>query len=127
MRIKIIAVNALIMAVVGLLSFWLMRTALNAATTDKATLSADARRDVNGAAAKLQLDALRAERWLAAKAAETSTIESLTKATENARADAATRRCDDIVSQTKAASLFDGTVPTLAALVDKEGKIVGRN
>jgi hypothetical protein len=127
MRIKIIAVNALIVAIVGLLSFLLVRSSLSAATGNKDTLAAEAQNDVNGAAARLQLDGLRAERWLAAAAAEPATGDAFAKATPGAKADAATKRCDDLVSKMKNAPLFDRNVPTLVALVDTSGKVVGRN
>jgi hypothetical protein len=127
MRIKIIAVNALIVAMVGLLSFLLVRAAVGAATSNKDQLTAEAQNNVNGAAGRLQLDGLRAERWLAATASEPATVDTLTKATEAARGDAATKRCDDLFSRMKNASLFDRNVPTLVALVDTRGRIVGRN
>ncbi|MGD0676201.1 MAG: MXAN_5187 C-terminal domain-containing protein [Polyangiaceae bacterium] len=127
MRIKLIAVNALIVVVVGLLSFLLVRSSLSTATSDKDQLAADAENDVNGAASRLQLDGLRAERWLAAAAGESATIDALSKATPSARGDAATTRCDDLVSRTKNAPLFERNVPTLVAMVDPSGRIVGRN
>jgi hypothetical protein len=127
MRIKIIAVNALIVAIVGLLSFLLVRSSLSAATGNKDTLAAEAGNAVNGAASRLQLDGLRAERWLAAAAAEPANADALSKATPAARSDAATKRCDDLVSKMKNEPLFDRNVPTLVALVDSSGKIVGRN
>jgi hypothetical protein len=127
MRIKIIAVNALIVAVVGLLSFLLVRSSVGAATSNKDELTAGAQGDVNGAAGWVQLDGLRAERWLAAAATEPATTDALTKATASARGDAATKVCDDLVSRTKNAPLFERNVPTLVALVDPSGRIVGRN
>lgn len=127
MRIKIIGVNALIVAMVGLLSFLLVRSALSSATGNKDQLTMEARNDVNGAASQLQLDGLRAERWLAAAAAEPATSDALTKASVSARGEAATKRCDDLVSKMKNAALFEKNVPTLVALVDASGKIVGRN
>jgi methyl-accepting chemotaxis protein len=127
MRIKIIAVNALIVALVGLLSFLLVRSAIGSATSNKNQLTAEAQNDVNGAAGRLQLDGLRAERWLAAAASEQATLDALTKASPSARGDAATKRCDDLVSKMKNAALFERNVPTLVALVDFSGKIVGRN
>jgi len=127
MRIKIIAVNALIVAVVGLLSFLLVRSAVGAATSNKDQLTAGAQGDVNGAAGWVQLNGLRAERWLAAVASEPATIDALSKATASARGDAATKVCDDLVSRTKNAALFEKNVPTLVALVDSSGRIAGRN
>ena len=91
MRIKIIAVNALIVAVVGLLSFLLVRSSVSAATSNKDQLTAGAQGDVNGAAGWVQLDGLRAERWLAAVANEPATLDALSKATAAARGDAATQ------------------------------------
>ena len=91
MRIKIIAVNALIVAVVGLLSFLLVRSSVGAATSNKDQLTAGAQGDVNGAAGWVQLDGLRAERWLAAVANEPATVDALSKATASARGDAATQ------------------------------------
>jgi hypothetical protein len=127
MRIKIVAVNALIVVIVGVLSFLLVRSALNAATSDKNQLAAEAQNDVNGAAGRFQLDGLRAERWLAAAAIEPANGDALSKATQAARGDAATKRCDDLVSHMKNAPLFERNVPTLVALVDVSGRIVGRN
>jgi len=127
MRIKIIAVNALIVAMVGLLSFLLVRSALGSAAGNSDQLSQEAQNGVNGAAGRLQLDGLRAERWLAAAATEQATVDAMSKASPSARADAAQRRCDDLVSKMKNATLFEKNVPTLVALVDASGKIVGRN
>ena len=47
------------------------------ATSNKDQLTAEAQNDVNGAAARLQLDGLRAERWLAGEAAEPATLDAL--------------------------------------------------
>jgi hypothetical protein len=127
MRIKIIAVNALIVALVGLLSFLLVRASLSSATGSKDQATLEVQNDVNGAAGRLQLDGLRTERWLSAAAGEQPTIDALQKASPSARGDAATKRCDDLVSKMKSAPLFEKNVPTLVALVDSSGKILGRN
>ncbi len=127
MRIKIIAVNALIVVMVGLLSFMLVRSSVAAATSNKDQLTAGAQGDVNGAAGWVQLNGLRAERWLAAISSGPTTVDALTKATASARGDAATRACDELVSRMKNAPLFERNVPTLVALVDTNGRIVGRN
>jgi methyl-accepting chemotaxis protein len=126
MRIKIIAVNALIVAIVGLLSFLLVRSSLGSATSNKDQIAA-AQEDANGAAGQLQLDGLRAERWLAGGSTGQGALDALVKATASARGEAATKHCDDLVSKMKNASLFERNVPTLVAIVDSSGKIVGRN
>src|SRR5260370_28995621 len=127
MRIKVGAVNALIVVIVGVLSFLLVRSALSTATSNKNQLAAEAQNDVNGAAGRFQLDGLRAERWLAAAAIEPANGDALSKATQAARGDAATKPCDDLVSHMKNAPLFERNVPTLVALVDVSGRTVGRN
>jgi hypothetical protein len=127
LRIKIIAVNALIVALVGLLAFLLVRSSLGSVAGNKDQLTLEAQNDVNGAAGRLQLDGLRAERWLAGAATEAATLDALAKATANARAEAATKRCDDLVSRMKNEPLFEKNVPTLVAFVDTQGRIVGRS
>ena len=67
MRNKIIAVNAVIVLIVGLLAFAIVRTQLAVETSSTDQLKRSAQRDAAGAAAQLQLDGLRAARWLAMK------------------------------------------------------------
>src|ERR1700730_16441805 len=112
MRIKIIAVNALIVAIVGLLSFLLVRSSLGSAPRNKDQLSSDAQENANGAAGRFQLDGLRAERWLAGASTSQGALDALAKATASARGEAATKNCDDLVSRMKNASLFERNVPT---------------
>ena len=67
---------------------------------------------MNGAAGWLQLDGLRAERWLAAvgdRAGDRTTRSPRRR--PRPAGDAATKRCDDLVSQTKNAPLFERNVP----------------
>lgn len=124
MRNKIIAVNAVIVLIVGLLGFAIVRTQLAAETSSTDQLKKSAQRDVAGAAAKLQLDALRTERWLAMKANEPATRAALGKATPAARGDAARQLADQIAT---AAAGALGAKPSIVAVVDNAGKIVGRN
>lgn len=124
MRNKIIAVNAVIVLIVGLLAFAIVRTQLAAATSSTEQLKRSAQNDATAAAAKLQLTALRTERWLATKAVEPDTRAVMTKATTEAQGDAATAVCDRIASSAGDAL---GAKPSLVAIVDNGGKIVGRN
>ncbi len=124
MRNKIIAVNAVIVLIVGLLAFAIVRTQLSLATSSTEQLKRSAQRDAVSIAAKLQLDGLRAERWLSAKAAEPATRAALTKATPDARSDAARQLSDQIANAAPAAL---GTKPSIVAVVDGNGKILGRN
>jgi hypothetical protein len=125
MRNKIIAVNAVIMLIVGLLSFTIVWTQLSLATSSTEQLKKTAQRDAISVAARLQLDGLRAERWLAAKAAEPNTRALLSKgATADARSDAARQLSDQIVNVAPAAL---GTKPSVVGVIDSNGKILARN
>ncbi len=124
MRNKIIAVNAVIVLIVGLLAFAIVRTQLGAETSSSDALKKSAKADVAGAAAKLQLDGLRVERWLAVKAAEPAARQWMTRATKDAQSDAARQVADQIASSAGGAI---GTKPSIVAIVDNSGKIVGRN
>src|SRR6476659_8820724 len=114
MRNKIIAVNAVVVLIVGLLAFAIVRTQLSLATSSTDQLKRSAQRDAVGVAAKLQLDGLRAERWLAAPA----TRATLTKATPDARAEAARQLSDQIANAAGAAL---GAKPSIVAVVDSSG------
>lgn len=124
MRNKIIAVNAVIVALVGLLAFVIVRTQLSAATTSPELLKRSAQQDAGAVSAKLQLNGLRAERWLGGKALEPSTRAALSKATPDARGDAATALCDQLASAAVGAL---GVRPSIVAVIDQSGRIVGRN
>jgi hypothetical protein len=127
MRNKIIAVNAVIVLIVGLLSWVLMRQAVTSAASNTGQLLGEAKHDVQGAAARLQLDALRAERWLTAKATESNTLDTFQKSTDSARREAATALCDRILSDARGNAAFEGTMPAVVMLIDENGKLVGRN
>jgi hypothetical protein len=127
MGTKIIAVNAAIVLIVGLLSFFLMRSAVVSAASDVPTMLAEAKHDASGASARLELDALRVERWLSAKAATPAAREPLDKADPAASGDAATALCDRIVADAKTSDVFQGGSPSLVVLVDAAGKVRGRN
>src|SRR5688572_10454322 len=101
MRNKIIAVNAAIIILIGLLAFVLVRGALVSASSNSVQMAAAAKRDAQSASARLQLDGLRMERWLATKAAEPQSLEVLAKASPTARADAATALSDALLSAAK--------------------------
>ena len=124
MRNKIIAVNAVIVLIVGLLAFAIVRTQIAAETSSTDQLKRSAQRDVVGAAAQLQLDGLRTERWLTAKSNEPATRAVLARATPEARSDAARQLCEQIAA---AAAGAIGAKPTVVAIVDPVGKIIGRN
>jgi hypothetical protein len=125
MRNKIVVVNAVIVLIVGLLSYVIVNAALTSTAGNHAQLTERAKHDAQGAAARLQLDGLRAERWLSQKTSET--LEALYKASPNARGEAATKLADDVLNAAKSAPAFEGAVPSLVVLVDWGGRVIGRN
>lgn len=124
MRNKIIAVNAAIVLIVGLLSFVIVRQSTLAAATSPERIKSRTERDAQAVSARLQLDGLRIERWLAQKATEPAALEVFNKASDGAKGDAATAFCDSVAGSAKSAF---STAPSLVAFVDGNGKIVGRN
>ena len=124
MRNKIIAVNAAIVLIVGLLSFVIVRQSTLAAATNPERIKTHTERDAQAVSARLQLDGLRIERWLAQKATEPAALEVFNKASDGAKGDAATAFCDSVAGAAK--SVFS-TSPSLVAFIDANGKIVGRN
>jgi hypothetical protein len=124
MRNKIILVNVIIVLIVGLLSWVLVRSSLNAAAANSAQVANDAKHAALGASARLQLDALRTERWLSIRATEPATIDAVNRGTATAQGEAATQRCDAVASSAK--GVLD-SAPSLVAIVDSNGKTVGRN
>jgi hypothetical protein len=124
MRNKIILVNAIIVLIVGLLSWVLVRSSLNAAVDNSVQVADDAKHGVLGASSRLQLDALKTERWLSIRAAEAATLDAVNRGTASAQQDAATARCDAVASVARGA--FE-SAPSLVVMVDAGGKTVGRN
>lgn len=127
MRNKIILVNAIIVAIVGLLAFVLMRSTILSAASNPEKLLAESKHDAQGASSRLHLDGLRVERWIGEKAAESATLDAFGKADPNAAGAAATTLCDSLASQAKGAPDLQGTVPSMVMLVDANGKVIGRN
>jgi hypothetical protein len=127
MRNKIIVVNAIIMAIVGALSFVMMRSAIVSAASNTPALLDAAKHSALGASARLQVDGLKVERWLTVKAAEPAASDALNKADPTAAGVAATQLCDAIVAAAKTAPDFDGRVPSLVLLTDQNGITLGRN
>jgi hypothetical protein len=130
MRLKIIIPNAIVVLLVGLLSYFMVRQRVSAATPQEISDGkAGVARGAAGAAGALQLQLLRAERWLA----ENGTSDVLRDRLENlslddrARRKKATDTLNDLKSVAKQATTFFPVPPDLAAIVDKNGKAAGRS
>ncbi|HEY1955245.1 MAG TPA: hypothetical protein VGH28_06525 [Polyangiaceae bacterium] len=127
MRNKIIVVNAIIVAIVGVLAFVMMRASITSAASNTQALLDTAKHSALGASARLQVDGLKVERWLTVKAAEPAAADPLNKADPTAAGAAATQLCDAIVGAAKTAPDFEGRVPSLVLLTDANGITIGRN
>jgi hypothetical protein len=127
MRWKIIAVNSLIVLLVGLLSYALLRASLGDLATNQAQLQGAAERSLAAANSKLELDALRTERWLDAKTNYQSTRDVFKTGTVKARQEAATTAANMLRADAVASPVFAGMAPTLVAVVDASGVVLGRD
>jgi hypothetical protein len=125
MRLKIIIVNAGIVAIVAVLSFVLLATGLKSVVSDPAMRKAEVERSIRSANAQLELDGLLAERWLAEQAARKDVRDVFLGGTERARADSATAQADKI--RDSAMSKFARLAPSMVLLVDAQGVALGRN
>ncbi|MEJ7727854.1 MAG: hypothetical protein WKG00_01430 [Polyangiaceae bacterium] len=122
MRGKIIAVFAVIVLIVGGLSYALTRATLG----DLAT-PGDAPRALAAGILQLKVDGLVLERWLAEQVGSPRVREPFQAGTANARAEAATAAANVIRDAAAAAPELAGISPALVVLVDKAGVVVGRN
>lgn len=122
MRGKIIAVFALVVLIVGGLSYALMRGAL-------ADLSGpnEAPRALAGAMAQLQVDALVLERWLDGRAVDPKLREPFNAGTAPARAEGATSVANGLRDAAASAPELEKLGPSLVVLVDARGVVLGRN
>ncbi|MCA9643111.1 MAG: hypothetical protein KC492_20575, partial [Myxococcales bacterium] len=127
MRGKIIIVNAGIVLVVGLLSYFLLLTALKDVVSNPQTRKSDVERAIKSANARLALDALRLERWLATQA-DTKEVQGVFAAgTEQAKSEAATAQANKIRDAAVGDAQFARMAPSLVLFVDSAGVSLGRN
>ncbi len=128
MRLKIILPNAIIVLLVGLLSFFVVRQRLTT-LEDPAAVKKSAERAALGVGGALQLQLLRAERWLA----EHGTTEDLRDRLANVgledkgRREKTTNALGELKRFAADAKSVFADPPDLAAVVDKNGKAVGRS
>jgi hypothetical protein len=89
--------------------------------------SGQSRRAVTSAVAQLQVEGLRIERWLAGQTDKDHVFDAFEAGTPKARSDAATTAANTIENLAKAASPFATIQPSLIAVFDAKGVVVGRN
>src|SRR5262249_54213621 len=122
MRGKIIAVFAVVVLIMGSLSYALTRATLGDLSTP-----GEAPRALAAASAKLQLDGLVLERWLATRANDPRLREPFNAALASARAEGATSFANQIRDLAAASPDLSGLSISLVVLVDKNGIVLGRN
>lgn len=127
MRSKIIGLYAAIVLMVGVLSYVVVKYSLGSALGDTSQLLAGAQREAAGAAARLELDGLRGQRWLLERAMEASSADALSGATAAARENGARKLSDAVLAAAKQTRVFPASVPAFTMVVDAEGKVVGRS
>jgi hypothetical protein len=127
MRWKIIAVNSIIVLLVGVLSYALLRAGLGDLASNPTQLKAEAERALAAANSKLELDAVRTERWLATMANEKPSREIFKAGTISARQEEATEVANRLLSAAVGNPVFFQMTPTLVAVVDANGILLGRN
>ena len=122
MRGKLIAVFAVVVLVVGGLSYALTRATLGDLSTPGETPRALA-----GAAAQLHVDGLEVERWLAAEVQNPKLREPFNAGTESARFEGGRQNADRLRdAAVKTADLAALSIQ-LVAIIDKNGKVLARN
>ncbi|MCC6525715.1 MAG: hypothetical protein IT373_23905 [Polyangiaceae bacterium] len=120
MRERIIAVFAVVVLVVVVLSFVIMRASLGDLGNKN-----EAPRAATAAVALLQVDALRTERWLAHQAATSRELATLFEVPDGqARGEGATKVADSLH---EVARIALPVAPERVVLVDIKGVVVGRN
>jgi hypothetical protein len=122
MRGKIIAVFALVVLVVGGLSY-----ALTRATLGDGFSPGDATRAQAAAAAELQLQGLQLERWLAAQGTSPAAREPFALGTQEAKGDAATAVANKLRESAASNPEFAAMSLQLIVLLDPSGVVIGRN
>lgn len=127
MRGKIIIVNAGIVLVVGLLSYFLLLTALKDVVSNPQNRKSDVERAIKSANARLALDALRLERWLGSQADTKEVQDVFGAGTEKAKSEAATAQANKIRDAAVADAQFARMAPSLVLFVDDSGVALGRN
>lgn len=127
MRAKIIWVNGGIMAVVTLITFFLVRSSLVGLLSNPSEVARDATRAAQAAETRLSLDASRTERWVARQAAGEEAILVYSAGLETARQDRATSTANRIKDVAQQDPIFHGLPPSLVLFVDAEGVGIGRN
>jgi len=127
MRWKIIAVNSVVVIIIGVLLYALLRAQLSDVIANRSRIQTHAMRAAVASDTQLQLDALRIERWLDTQTDNPDLREPFQAGTQNARFEQATTQCDRVKGAAGGNPAFASTPPAIVALVDPNGICLGRN
>ncbi|MEB2312046.1 MAG: hypothetical protein OZ921_11165 [Sorangiineae bacterium] len=127
MRSKIIIVNAGIVVVVGLLSFFLLHTSLGDLVSNPSARKQEVEQALRAANAQLALDALRLERWLGERAATDAVRGVFSGGTSEARSESATAQANKLRDAAVGEAMFAKMAPSMVLFVDQQGVALGRN
>jgi hypothetical protein len=127
MRWKIILVNGGIVVVLSLVTYFLLSASLMTAVSNPKQQKSELVRSIQAAEARLTLDALQTERWLARQAAQSDVRGVFEAGTAEARADAATSMANQLRDRAVASGEFTRMAPSLVLFVDAHGMGMGRN
>lgn len=127
MRWKIILVNGGIVIVISLVTYFLLSASLMTAVSNQNDQRAELSRAIQAADARLTLDSLEAERWLARQTSQDDVRGVFEAGTAAARADSATSVANQLRDRAVAEGNFARMAPSLVLFVDHQGVGMGRN
>jgi hypothetical protein len=127
MRWKIIIANAGIVLIVGLLAFSLLSTSLTDLVSNPTNRKAAAAQAARSANARLALDTVQLERWLAERVRAQNVRDVFAAGTAQARQENATLQASRIRDDAVQAAALSGLAPTLVLFIDEQGVALGRN
>lgn len=127
MRWKIILVNGGIAIVVAIITFIVLESSLTSAVANPAERKAAVERAIRAANDRLELDALRLERWLDAQVESRAVSAVFSAGTSSARSNAATKQASRILDAAAGEGGIKQFTPQLVLFVDSQGISVGRN
>jgi hypothetical protein len=127
MRWKIISVNAGIVVVLAVLTYFLLAASLTEVVANRGEQKRELLRALRAAESQLALDGLRMERWLTQASATEPVQEVFRGGTAAARSESATSAANTLRDRAASESEFAGMAPALVAFVDERGIGIGRN
>jgi hypothetical protein len=127
MRWKIIIANAGIVLLVGILAYSLLSTSLTDLVSNPSARKAAAAQAARSANARLALDSVQLERWLAERVRAANVRDVFAVGTAQARQESASLQATKIRDDAVQASTISGLVPSMVLVVDDQGVALGRN